>query len=237
MAHHNDYAHWPFVSVEEFELACAYLDQRYIRAKLGKARLKFQLRPRRVVSTGSAYIEILRPLYESGDLNDLSNALEGLKFTDNSRYEREIMLDSVDWEDDEEALHSGELPPKYSTRSSQPYVAYEIHLHPTYRMPILWFNLRDLNHQEESALDIDTVYRLLVAPQYRSCIQSTGITGGISAAPHPVTDNPAFFIHPCQTKEAMEGFDCHLENYLMVWIGIVGGTVGLWLPAEMGLPL
>jgi len=57
--------------------------------------------------------------------------------------------------------------------------------------------------------------------------------GGISAAPHPITDVPAFFIHPCQTKEAMEGLECDIRNYLMAWIGLVGGCVGLWVPSEM----
>ena len=33
----------------------------------------------------------------------------------------------------------------------------------------------------------------------------------------------------------MEKFDCSKENYLMVWLGLVGGCVGLWVPAEMAL--
>ncbi|RQM06992.1 hypothetical protein DH86_00000123, partial [Scytalidium sp. 3C] len=51
--------------------------------------------------------------------------------------------------------------------------------------------------------------------------------------PHPITDLPAFFIHPCQTKEAMELFNCSLSEYIMVWLGIVGGCIGLWVPPEM----
>jgi ubiquitin-like-conjugating enzyme ATG10 len=31
----------------------------------------------------------------------------------------------------------------------------------------------------------------------------------------------------------MEKFDIHLNNYLMVWIGLVGGCVGLWVPPAM----
>ncbi len=50
---------------------------------------------------------------------------------------------------------------------------------------------------------------------------------------HPVTDVPAFFIHPCTTKEAMEQFKCSLKDYLGVWLGLVGGSVGLWLPRAM----
>jgi ubiquitin-like-conjugating enzyme ATG10 len=31
----------------------------------------------------------------------------------------------------------------------------------------------------------------------------------------------------------MEGLECDIRNYLMVWIGLVGGCVGLWIPSEM----
>lgn len=31
----------------------------------------------------------------------------------------------------------------------------------------------------------------------------------------------------------MAGFDCSKEDYLMVWLGLVGGSVGLWVPREM----
>ena len=31
----------------------------------------------------------------------------------------------------------------------------------------------------------------------------------------------------------MENFECPIERYLMVWIGLVGGCVGLWVPPEM----
>ena len=33
----------------------------------------------------------------------------------------------------------------------------------------------------------------------------------------------------------MSAFVCSNENYLMVWLGLVGGAVGLWVPKEMAL--
>ncbi len=33
----------------------------------------------------------------------------------------------------------------------------------------------------------------------------------------------------------MSTFSCSKENYLMVWLGLVGGPVGLWVPKEMAL--
>lgn len=52
---------------------------------------------------------------------------------------------------------------------------------------------------------------------------------------HPVTGLPSFFIHPCLLGEAMSTFDCSKEDYLMVWLGLVGGCVGLWVPSEMAI--
>ena len=51
-----------------------------------------------------------------------------------------------------------------------------------------------------------------------------------------MTDLPCFWVHPCNTAEAMDnylkGIDREVSpvEYLMIWIGIVGATVGLSLP-------
>ena len=50
-----------------------------------------------------------------------------------------------------------DAPPGYSQYAQQPYVTYEIHLHPTYRLPTLWFTLHDLP-AGESTFDLDAVY-------------------------------------------------------------------------------
>ncbi|PVH88216.1 autophagy-related protein-like protein Atg10 [Cadophora sp. DSE1049] len=221
MGCHDDYRQWPFLNQEEFELACAFFDQKYVRAKLGPTRKIFKIRSRRVATTGNSYIEILRLLQPPDDADDLSRALEmlgggsgGLGGGNREKNDVEMMIDTADEDTD------------------QPYVTYEIHLHPTYSMPTLWFTLHDLP-MGEPTFDLDSVYRYLVPPEFKSKLRAAGITGGVSAAPHPITDVPAFFIHPCQTKEAMENFECPMEEYLMVWIGLVGGCVGLWVPPEM----
>ena len=61
-----------------------------------------------------------------------------------------------------------------------PYVHYEIHLHPTYRVPYLWFHMRNLPHGEDP-MDIDTVYRRLVPDHLKSTLRDSGVQGGISA--------------------------------------------------------
>ncbi|KAH8815021.1 hypothetical protein F5884DRAFT_160420 [Xylogone sp. PMI_703] len=236
ISHRDEYRQWPFLSSEEFELACAYFEQRYVSAKLGPTRNILKINSRRTATAGECYIEILRliSLSEEDD-NDLSLALA--KLSPSEKAVPEVDIEMIISEDvDSEALRpdlgdGGGLPP-YSLHSHQPYVIYEIHIHPTYQVPTLWFTLHDLP-MHEPAFDLDSVYRYLVPQEYKSRLRAAGFTGGISAAPHPITDLPAFFIHPCQTKEAMESFDCPLSQYFMIWLGIVGPCVGLWVPLEM----
>jgi len=49
-----------------------------------------------------------------------------------------------------------------------------------------------------------------------------------------VSGLPALFVHPCRTAEAMtelaKGVPVDLTTYLSVWMGIVGGSVGLYIP-------
>jgi len=44
---------------------------------------------------------------------------------------------------------------------------------------------------------------------------------------------PCFFLHPCNTKDAIEPFKAGLADYLMTWLGIAGFNVGLKLPLAM----
>jgi len=54
---------------------------------------------------------------------------------------------------------------------------------------------------------------------------------------HPITDVPCFFIHPCNTAEAMKELLQSRQvsglEYLQLWVGLVGGCVGLYLPKEL----
>ncbi|KAF8863369.1 hypothetical protein BDZ45DRAFT_738343 [Acephala macrosclerotiorum] len=233
MAHHDEYRQWPFLNEEEFDLACAFFDRKYVRAHLGPTRNIFKIRHRRIATTGSSYVEILRLLQLPKEPDELSALLEGLGGGWGESAGSEMQMDSKDEDADQEALQPDpDALPQYSPYAQQPYVTYEIHLHPIYRLPTLWFTLHDLPAGEPT-FDLDAVYRHLVPQEYKDNLRALGVTGGISAAPHPVTDVPAFFIHPCQTKEAMEQLDSSMKDYLMMWIGLVGGCVGLWVPPEM----
>lgn len=79
MSHfHDEFQQWPFLNQEEFELACAFFDQRYVRASLGPTRQIFKIRSRRTLTAGTSYIEILRILQLPEDEDELSLALAGL---------------------------------------------------------------------------------------------------------------------------------------------------------------
>ena len=77
-SHHDEYHQWPFLNLEEFELACALFDQRYVKAKLGPTRQVFKIRSRRTATSGCSYIEILRLLQLPTDEDELSLALAKL---------------------------------------------------------------------------------------------------------------------------------------------------------------
>jgi ubiquitin-like-conjugating enzyme ATG10 len=69
----HEYKQWPFLNEEEFDLACAYFDRRYVRAKLGPNRQVFKIRHRRALTTNTTYLEILRLLELPQDDDDLSD--------------------------------------------------------------------------------------------------------------------------------------------------------------------
>lgn len=59
-------------------------------------------------------------------------------------------------------------------------MTYEIHLHPTYRVPCLWFTLHGLS-ESEPAFNIDTVFRRLVPDGYKDALRGGIGSGSISA--------------------------------------------------------
>ncbi|GFG02732.1 autophagy-related protein Atg10 [Aspergillus lentulus] len=115
------------------------------------------------------------------------------------------------------------------------HVDYDILLSPVYRVPVLYFLLRRDGHPQ--SLGIDAVYHLLVPDQYKKELKSVGVMGGISVGYHPESGVPAFFVHPCNTADAMMRIvgwrKITAETYLLIWLGLVGNCVGLRLPCEI----
>lgn len=56
----------------------------------------------------------------------------------------------------------------------------------------------------------------------------------IKVQEHPISGQPAFFVHPCNTAEAIrnmgQSVQINATNYLQAWLGFVGPAVGLHLP-------
>ncbi|KAK9561972.1 hypothetical protein V6Z88_003507 [Aspergillus fumigatus] len=119
-------------------------------------------------------------------------------------------------EDDPEALI------RTTQTSPELHVDYDILLSPVYRVPVLYFLLQRDGHPQ--SLEIDAVYHLLVPDQYKRELQSVGVMGGISVGYHPESGVPAFFVHPCNTADAMMRIagwrKITAETYLLIWLGL-----------------
>ncbi|KAK5990773.1 Ubiquitin-like-conjugating enzyme ATG10 [Cladobotryum mycophilum] len=232
-----DIERFPFLTQEEFAEACHHFDNQYCQATLGPLRKKWKLRLCTALDTMfyshsgyTTYLQIIRPLEETADPGDISLDLGSFSISEEDSGHRFLLGDDdmMDAEESDVAVIS-----KKRMTQDFGYVTYEIHLHPTYRVPCLWFTLHGLP-PDEIAFNIDTVFRHLVPEEYKDGLRrEIGGIGGISADHHPITGVPAFFVHPCLLGDAISSFKCSRQNYLMIWLGLVGGCVGLWVPKEM----
>ena len=59
-------------------------------------------------------------------------------------------------------------------------IEYEILLSPSYRVPVLYFRIRD--GRTQLITDVDVVYNRIVPQVYREQLHDVGIIGGISMA-------------------------------------------------------
>ncbi|KAF2239191.1 hypothetical protein EV356DRAFT_528472 [Viridothelium virens] len=137
-------------------------------------------------------------------------------------------------EDDPEALQN----PVATSRV--PRVDYDVILSPIYRVPVVYFRLRDATVRNENP--IDTVFRYIVPHDHHHEVKVVGIVGGITMTDHPIEGTPAFFVHPCNTAEALHHAAEQTTaltplQYLQLWMGIVGPVVGLYIPTVLALKL
>ncbi|KAJ9492221.1 hypothetical protein VN97_g975 [Penicillium thymicola] len=113
-------------------------------------------------------------------------------------------------------------------------IDYDILLSPIYQVPILYFGLRWHNH---GPLGLEEVYQYVVPERYRQELKSVGVMGGISMGYHPDSGAPAFFVHPCNTANAMANIadaqSVTPGSYLLIWLGLVGHCVNLHVPREL----
>ncbi|KAI0815659.1 hypothetical protein GGR55DRAFT_356058 [Xylaria sp. FL0064] len=241
------YRHYPHLTNEEFAEVCHYFDARYCRAALGPVRNQWRVNVHTALNTSAispggvvTFLQITKPLKNTEVENQLTSRLGGLALGPPARARRSRRLASQTSAADsalirmEEADKEAFRAPSRATFQSA-YVVYEVHLHPTYQIPCLWFTLHNLPI-DESPLDIDSVFRHLVPDSFKDNLRaSQGGIGGISMEHHPITGVPTFFVHPCYLGDIIATMECPKEDYLMTWLGLTGSCVGLWVPKEMAL--
>ncbi|KAK4979520.1 hypothetical protein LTR28_004217 [Elasticomyces elasticus] len=127
------------------------------------------------------------------------------------------------------------LPHHNPNSDSTLTITYDIIHSPSYRVPVLYLSCTTPANQPISSPA--TLYRTLVPPLMKSQIQAIGVMGAVSATEHPITGLPCYFVHPCKTADAMRplcaGGEVDAEGYVLRWLGLVGGGVGLNVPAAL----
>ncbi|KAL3430823.1 hypothetical protein BDV09DRAFT_188926 [Aspergillus tetrazonus] len=203
-------ASFPYLTNDEFESGCrAFLHRVQLTGRLPMqwSSVRFQ--------TNGQILKICQIL--SPDYNGPARSLQTEDTAD-------LQLEA--WEEDSEALIR-------TSNLCELQVDYDILLSPTYQVPVLYFVLRRM----DKLLGLDEVYEYLVPDQCRRNIRNMGIMGGISFGYHPIFETPAFFVHPCNTADAMRDIasehDISPEAYLIIWLGLVGSSVRLQLSSDL----
>lgn len=142
-------------------------------------------------------------------------------------------------EDDPEAL----IPAIPTNQDHKLTVRYDIVYSPAYQVPVLYMTFANPESGKSIPLPSpEQIYTLLVPDDFKSTMHDVGIMGALSMSDHPVAGVPAYFVHPCRTQEALapllgrtssiSGERERLE-YLMLWFGVIGASVGLSVPVKV----
>ncbi|KAI1621681.1 hypothetical protein EDD37DRAFT_653037 [Exophiala viscosa] len=121
------------------------------------------------------------------------------------------------------------------SRSEHLIVDFSVTLSPVYCVPVLYFSCKHSSYSMR--LNLDQMYDWMVPRTSQTSLRNTGVMGGISMAHHPISDQPAYFIHPCNTPEALSALrpttSLNPEGYLILWLGLIGSSVGLHVPSRL----
>jgi ubiquitin-like-conjugating enzyme ATG10 len=117
---------------------------------------------------------------------------------------------------------------------------------PSYQVPVLYLTFAErTTNKPVPLLSPDEVYQVLIPNEFKSAMRSVGVMGALSMAEHPITGVPAYFVHPCRTQDVMsplvqsaetskpEADPLKAMNYLMLWLGVIGASVGLSVPIRV----
>jgi ubiquitin-like-conjugating enzyme ATG10 len=120
-------------------------------------------------------------------------------------------------------------------------VQYDVVYSPSYQVPVLYLTFANpsTNNKSIPPPSADEIYSMLVPRGFKTPMRDVGVMGALSMAEHPITGMPAYFVHPCRTQEALApllgdtsrkaGSEPAVE-YLLLWFGVIGASVGLSVP-------
>jgi ubiquitin-like-conjugating enzyme ATG10 len=91
MAIQDSISNYPFLTQEEFSLACHLLDQKYIAATLGQERQAFRLRLQHSLLNDSVSVSITKPIDVSK--NDISIELDLQALNWGNEYGTDMLMD------------------------------------------------------------------------------------------------------------------------------------------------
>ncbi|KAK4499836.1 hypothetical protein PRZ48_008022 [Zasmidium cellare] len=135
-------------------------------------------------------------------------------------------------EDDDEAL-------RRTKPAERPLAIYDIVHSPSYQVPVLYVSFK--NRASGRPPSIEELYQMLVPSTQRTSMQTVGQLGAITLTEHPITGIPAYFVHPCRTREALEpaleGRTVKPAEYVALWLGTIGASVGLNVPLPLATRL
>ncbi|KAI8084603.1 autophagocytosis associated protein [Halteromyces radiatus] len=124
------------------------------------------------------------------------------------------------FEDDDPALA---LPdPSIQTIMLDHHIVYSS----TYQVPVLYF---DAYFPDGTRLGLDEIYEYIVPQVYQDDLKISPIQaqGAITQADHPLLGRPFWYIHPCDTQTLLQTImqDVFIENYIKIWLSLVGPLV------------
>ena len=212
-------AQYPALSPEEFDRACATILQRWNACEeLGTSSTWANVR-----QLGKALI-----IRKEWNLQIRIGSQETqVRESDPGRDDDDVSIDADD-------IDTGNQVSRTKSEGPRIVVDYSIVLSPTYCVPVLWFTFMQL--PPSGPRGFDAVYEYLIPPTSKRAVQQVGNIGAVSCGSHPVTDLPAFYVHPCNTQHAMKALantTLSPGEYLTMWLGVIGPAVDLHIPVEM----
>lgn len=190
------------------------------------------------------YLRIARRLVLHSSTQDPANS-STLEVNADHRTQHTIVEDEsckmIDLEDDEDCEAICKRPVTGNEESI--LVIYDIIFSISYQSPVVYMTF-SASTGAPWVPSLDFVYLHVVPSSHKSILQAPqdygAPFGGLSISDHPITNTPAFFVHPCRTTEALASLTDTAETLgaaekLLKFIGVIGNSVGLVAPTSVAV--